>query len=150
MLQTLGLAQPRQRARSCLHTNFHNSTDFREKCKLTEPSWSHTWMKAVLDQHHSFYWCHGQDCPGGCRNTSCPSTPARRPSSWGMRKTKEGEAEKAMKHGSKAGTKGEKENKGGKNKRQTLRRHNILGKPEPTQRVPASNNANLTFVMAVP
>lgn len=67
-----------------------------------------------------------------------------------MSKTKEGEAEKEMKHGLKAGTKGEKENKGGKNERKTLRRQNILRKSEPTQRVPASDNANLTFVMAVP
>lgn len=52
--------------------------------------------------------------------------------------------------GQKAGTKGEKENKGRKNERKTLRRHNILRKPEHTQRVPASNNGNLTFVVAVP
>ena len=88
--------------------------------------------------------------PEAAETPRAPSSPAPRPSGGGVRKTEEGEAEKEMKHRSKAGTKGEKENKGGKNESQTLRRHNLLGKPETMQRVSASNNTYLTFVMAVP
>ncbi|KAK4815123.1 hypothetical protein QYF61_017398 [Mycteria americana] len=69
------------------------------------------------EQRHSFYWRHvNTETPrsGLSRRLqkhlvpeyACPET-----QQWGMRKTKEGEAEKEMKHGSKAGTKGEKENK---------------------------------------
>lgn len=62
-------------------------------------------------------------------------------SSYWMRKTGKRKAEK--KHRSKAGRKAEKENKGGKNERNSEKTDNILREQVPAQRVPASSNAHL-------
>lgn len=74
---------------------------------------------------------------------------ALRPGSDGVRKTGEGKVEKEMKHGQKTGIEVKRRIKVERMKN-SEKADNILRKPEPTQRLLASNNANLTFVMTVP